>query len=313
MNDLIVKDNALINASYNLEVSEQRLILLSIIRARETGKVIDATSMIRIHATDYMERFNVNKHAAYEALKNAVNNLFGRQFSYSIIDQETGNKKNVKSRWVQQVAYIDESAILEIAFTIDVVPLITRLEQNFTSYQLKQVSQLTSKYAIRLYEILIAWRELEKTPIIEISDFRYKLGLEKHEYKAMNHFKCRVLDLAIEQVNKFTDIEASYEQFKSGRTITGFQFKFKHKKKKSGHSLVEHTQDVLDLFNGLSEKQIQYFAKKLAYDDMFSSQFAEAGESYQDVEKRLATKLVDPNFVRLHLSDLERLGFKNKD
>lgn len=303
-----MKDNALINASYNLEVSEQRLILLSIVRARETGKVIDATSMIRIHATDYMTRFNVNKHAAYEALKSAVNNLFGRQFSYSIIDEQTGNKKNVKSRWVQQVAYIDESAILEIAFTIDVVPLITRLEQNFTSYQLKQVSQLTSKYAIRLYEILIAWRELEKTPIIEISDFRYKLGLEKHEYKAMNHFKSRVLDIAIEQVNKFTDIEASYEQFKSGRTITGFQFKFKHKKKKS-----DQPYEALELFNGLSDKQIQYFAKKLTYDDIFSSQFAEVGESYQDVEKRLILKLSDSNFVRLYLADLERLGFKSKD
>jgi len=37
-NDLVVKDNVLINASYNLEVTEQRLILLSIIRARETGQ-----------------------------------------------------------------------------------------------------------------------------------------------------------------------------------------------------------------------------------------------------------------------------------
>ena len=32
-NDLVVKDNVLINASYNLEVTEQRLILLSIITA----------------------------------------------------------------------------------------------------------------------------------------------------------------------------------------------------------------------------------------------------------------------------------------
>ena len=37
---LVVKDNALMNASYNLEVTEQRLILLAIISARETGKGI---------------------------------------------------------------------------------------------------------------------------------------------------------------------------------------------------------------------------------------------------------------------------------
>jgi hypothetical protein len=35
--ELIVKDNALINASYNLDLVEQRLIL-PIIEARESGK-----------------------------------------------------------------------------------------------------------------------------------------------------------------------------------------------------------------------------------------------------------------------------------
>ena len=36
--DLIVKDNALMNASYNLDLVEQRLILLAILEARESGK-----------------------------------------------------------------------------------------------------------------------------------------------------------------------------------------------------------------------------------------------------------------------------------
>ena len=35
MSDLIVKDNALMNASYNLDLVEQRLILLVILEARE--------------------------------------------------------------------------------------------------------------------------------------------------------------------------------------------------------------------------------------------------------------------------------------
>ena len=38
MSDLIVKDNALMNASYNLDLVEQRLILLVILEARESGK-----------------------------------------------------------------------------------------------------------------------------------------------------------------------------------------------------------------------------------------------------------------------------------
>ena len=38
MSNLVVKDNALINASYNLDLVEQRLILLAIIEARQSGR-----------------------------------------------------------------------------------------------------------------------------------------------------------------------------------------------------------------------------------------------------------------------------------
>ena len=48
--ELIVKDNALINASYNLDTVEQRLILLAILQARETRTGIDANTRLRIHA-----------------------------------------------------------------------------------------------------------------------------------------------------------------------------------------------------------------------------------------------------------------------
>ena len=42
----------------------------------------------------------------------------------------------------------------------------------------------------------------------------------------------RVIELALKQINEHTDITASYEQHKKGRVITGFSFKFKHKKQK---------------------------------------------------------------------------------
>ena len=81
-NELVVKDNALINASYNLETAEQRLIMLAVINARETGQGITADSKLEIHASDYAKHFNVSTDAAYKVMKEAVNNLFERKFSY---------------------------------------------------------------------------------------------------------------------------------------------------------------------------------------------------------------------------------------
>ena len=68
-NELVVKDNVLINASYNLEVTEQRLIMLAIITARESGQGITADSKLEIHASDYASRFDVSNEGAYWALK----------------------------------------------------------------------------------------------------------------------------------------------------------------------------------------------------------------------------------------------------
>ncbi|NEA10484.1 replication initiation protein, partial [Streptomyces sp. SID10692] len=68
------------------------------------------------------------------------------------------------------------------------------------------------------------WRTVEKTPIFELEKFRGQLGLGVNEYKAMGDFKKRVLDLAVKQINEKTDVTVSYEQHKSGRSITGFSF-----------------------------------------------------------------------------------------
>ena len=304
-NGLVVKDNALMNASYNLEVTEQRLILLAIINARETHQGITSDSKLEIHANDYASQFHVTKEAAYKALKTAVNNLFERQFSFK---EET--KKGigvVRSRWVSRIKYIDDSAILEITFAPDVVPLITRLEKHFTSYQIQQVTQLTGKYAIRLYELLIAWREVGKVPQIELSEFRVKLGVEDDEYKAMNHFKSRVLEPSIKQINQHTDITVSYEQHKRGRTITGFSFRFKQKSQPKIE--VKRDPNTPDFFVKMTDAQRHLFANKMSEMPEMSS-YSQGTESYQQFAIRIADMLLEPEKFRELYPILEKSGFQ---
>jgi len=229
MSDLIVKDNALMNASYNLALVEQRLILLAILEARETGKGINANDPLTVHASSYINQFNVERHTAYQALKDACKDLFARQFSYQ--EKRERGRINITSRWVSQIGYMDDTATVEIIFAPAVVPLITRLEEQFTQYDIEQISELSSAYAVRLYELLICWRSTGKTPIIDLTEFRKRLGVLDTEYTRTDNLKMRVIELGLKQINEHTDITASYEQHKKGRTITGFSFKFKQKKK----------------------------------------------------------------------------------
>ena len=309
MGDLVVKDNALINASYNLDLVEQRLILLAIIEARQSGKGINANDPLTIHAESYINQFSAHRNTAYEGLKSACKALFSRYFTY----QEPRGKAiaNIQSRWVSQIAYIDEQAKVEIIFAPAIIPLITRLEKEFTKYDIQQVSGLSSGYAIRLYELLIAWRSTGKTPIIEINEFRKKLGVLDTEYKQMNNFKSRVLEPAITQINEKTDIKIKVEQHKTGRSITGFSFKFKPKPQAKVEKEIDLKRDpnTLDMFFKMTDAQVTTYSSKLARLPEFGY-LAAGNESYEVLASKIAKMLKDEKQQKTFISALKRLGFK---
>lgn len=227
--DLVVKSNELIKASYTLGLVEQRLILMAIVQARETGEGITESTLLTIRAQDYAALFGVTKQAAYMAMSEAVETLFNRRVTvYQFIDDIY---EQITVRWVTAMSHKPKTGVVRLRFGIEVVPEITRLEENFTSYELEQVAGLNSAYAVRLYELLIQWRTAGKTPLFEIEKFREQLGVNKDEYQRMELFKRRILDLSVAQINEFTDIVVTYEQIKEGAKIVGFLFKFKQKTK----------------------------------------------------------------------------------
>ena len=150
-----------------------------------------------------------------------------------------------------------------VIFAPAVVPLITRLEKQFSKYDIEQISSLSSAYAVRLYELLICWRTTGKTPVIDLTEFRKRIGVLDTEYQRMDVFKRGVLELALKQVNEHTDITATYEQHKKGRVITGFSFKFKQKKPKQAEIATETPKTAtndLDTIKPLTEPQIAKYS-----------------------------------------------------
>ncbi len=251
---LVVKDNSLINASYSLGLVEQRIMLLAIVEARETGQGIDTDTFLEVHAQHYADRFDIDVNNAYSMLSEATQTLFNRQVTYTVHDEKRNKPEKRVVRWVSGISYVEGAGVVKLRFAPEVVPLITRLEKNFTSYELEQVKSLNT-YATRLYEILVSWRSVGKVTIT-LEELRNNLGLID-EYSRLEAFKRRVLDLAITQINQHTDITAEYEQHKQGRAITGFTFKFKVKKDKV-KIIAKIETDKSDMFTveGLNDKQL---------------------------------------------------------
>ena len=324
-NDLVVKSNTLINASYSLTLAEQRLIGLAIVKANNQHKEVDTNTMLVVTAAEYVDMFKVDRAAAYMALKDASERLFSRYFTYDIYSREYGKEYDlkpprklstsddlikVKSRWVQKIAYRERSGAVYFQFSTDLIPLITNLKEYFTSYYLSQTADFSSSYATRLFELLMQWKSTNSIPVMALHELRNSLGVEENQYKLVADFKKRVLDIAVNQINETTDYKIEYEQHKEGRTITGFSFKFKLKNSKSKAQIdSKRDPNTPDFFIKMTDAQRHLFANKMS-EMPEMSKYSQGTESYQLFAVRIAEMLLQPEKFRELFPLLEKAGYK---
>ena len=301
-NKLVVKDNALIDASFNLSLIEQRIMLLAIVEARES-KSLSPDTPIEVSVSDYIYQFKVDSNNIYALLKDATKTLKRREFSY--LDRYKGVEALSTANWVNKVTYVDKSGLIVLYLSHEVISLISKLSEQFTKYYIEQVSEFRSKYSIRLYELIIKWLSVTKTEKYDINDLRAKLGLGVEEYSTMSNFKSNVLDKAVNEINKHTDITVNYQQFKKGRVITDIQFSIKSKIRPS-----KQANTLKQSFYQMSDSQINLFGNQLSRLHELSH-LANQGESYEELAIKIKDMLRDPIQQKQLHPYLKNLGFKS--
>ena len=229
---LVVKSNRLIEASYRLGLNEQRIILYAICRCREEQKGLFPDLPITITADSFLKQFpSVEKGSVYGQLKEAMNALYSRSVTIHDTDPATKKARVRETRWLSEKAYIDGAGHIQIVFTPEVIKYITRLEVEFTSYQLEKVGHMTSAHAVRIYELLAQHRDIGNRTL-NLAWLREALQLGPSEYKLTANFINRIIEPAVDQINKHSDITVSYKPKKTGRAITDFVFKIRDKERK---------------------------------------------------------------------------------
>ena len=258
MGNLIVKSNALIEASYSLDAVEQRVILLAILEARALNIEIGLGTRIKVYASNYANTYGISKDMAYKAMKKAVLGLHQAEFRWS--EMTPKGVKHTHSRFTDTITYCEGEGCIELIFGSQVIPQIIDLKKLFTSYEIEQTRNL-NRYGLRLYELLIRWRAKGKAKM-SLNDLRNTLGVLDDEYQAMGDFKKRVLDIAVSEINANTDITTSYEQHKQGRKIIGFTFTIKQK------STAQQTKQTANInLDNLTDQEHDIIAQKNAYAD----------------------------------------------
>ncbi len=233
-NALVVKSNDLVEASYRLSVTEQRLVLTAISKVDRFRPISDQEKY-EVTASELAKASGSHIKTAYRDLQSACEQLFERR-----VTVYTDGKKIV-TRWVQAVIYSEGSA--ELMFSAPIAPYLTNLKTQFTQYCLSDVARMSSAYAIRLYELLAQWNDA-KSREVEIEWLREALQLEG-KYSAIKDFKLYVIDKAVQQINEFSPLAVSYSQRKTGRRITHFIFNFQPKAKREKKTTPALTPDYI--------------------------------------------------------------------
>lgn len=224
----IYKANALVSASYRLSVQEQRILLSCISQIDVSkGESITDEKFYSVKVSDIESLSGNNSKNMYLEIKNAAANLFERQVTLNRFPNGEGDRKILITRWVQSIEYDEAEGQVNLRFSKDIAPYLTNLSSHYTKYYLKDVAKLSSAHAVRIFELMMQWKSVGQATY-SVEDLRSTLLL-KNEYAKLSDFKKRVIDVAQQQINKYTPYNLQVDQKKSGRKITHFIFNFSQK------------------------------------------------------------------------------------
>ena len=124
----------------------------------------------------------------------------------------------------EKISYSFEEEALIFKVTGDFANIFLEILKHYTIIQLECITKLNSKYSQRLYELSKRYLKQENY-LMKIEDF--KLYFQVPPSYQMGNVDQVILNPAIKELNKKTNIKCSIEKKKKGRKLTHILFKFK--------------------------------------------------------------------------------------
>ena len=252
-NDLIVKDNRLIEAKYSLNKTQIKFI---------------AYMASRIDKDDidfFTYEIKLNKMLEILEIERKNWKWLGRQLKELQTKLIAIQNDNKGMEYVALISYFNidtEGNTVKYRFDKAMKPFLLQLQKNFTKLSLEKILNFDSSYTIRLYEIIeqraallkkykneklinfeIELDELKEMLVGEYNTKTDKIEIKK-SYSLYGSFKQKVLDVAHAELKAKGNYYFEYEPVKTSRKITSIIFKimtnkekiktdFKKKKKKN--------------------------------------------------------------------------------
>jgi len=208
----IQKSNKLSMAKLNqgLTLQQMQLLAYAIYSTQQNGNT-------KFHKVDFEKKFGLTRYLtkdAYEdsdkvsTLRFSTVNLEERNFRFTPIFQD--------------LQYVDGLFIIE--WNPKFLPHILDLKEKYITTDLTITAKFKSSFSWTLYDYLKAHYGYWHKPISKDALMRLFGVEDKKTYKNTAQFKRGVLDVAIKEINQYTELQVNYKEMKTGRAITGFDF-----------------------------------------------------------------------------------------
>jgi hypothetical protein len=272
----------------------------------------------------------------HKTIKKALVNLLSTVLEWNLVDGERLDSEGI---WNASSMIADASidgAICTYSYSNKMRKLLYR-PHIYGRLDMLVQAKFQSNYGLALYENCNRFQDIGQTPWFALSQFRKLMGVEENKYKVFRDFKSRVLDKAIEEVNKFSSLIVSPQLRKEKRQVVSIQFLIKRQnaigvtvsdspEEIPASNLTAHLTKKLKTTYGLSSLQIRnVFAK---YDAIYvdeKTKLIESSISYQkgriknlnryllsalrdDYQKNKINVLTSPQAIALSREKSQRTG-----
>lgn len=223
----VYKSNELNEANfndYNLSVYRVFLTILAKMQRHDiNGNPLPLEKLSRyctLSAKEYEKQFPSVGNRAYEILQQATKKLMKTSITLPYDD-----KNIIEINACSSAIYKKSDGIIEIEFTDKIMPHLKVLEGKFTMFNLSEIAGFGSIYTTRIYELLMQYKTTGRLET-SIPNLREKIGCTKI-FKQYAHLKQRAIQHAVDEINSQWTLDLTYQEIKTGRTVTDLVFTFK--------------------------------------------------------------------------------------
>jgi len=215
--------NSLLRAAYSLSTIQKRILNVLFAQVQIRGKDFEP---LEVKTGELARAIGVTDQN-YEYIRAGIKNLMRE-----VVDINT-EEGWIMHHWVSTAKFIRKRDVFLFELHAEIMPYVLDFKKNFTRIDQQDLNKLQSKYALRIYDLVMANRGFKGDKgndhnkwftDLEFDTLRQLFKIADNEYKITANFRRKIIDYPVQEINEAhigLHITTDYEKFRYGRKLLG--------------------------------------------------------------------------------------------